>query len=157
MNTLIAIDPGLNGCGFALFRAGLLERAAYVKNVERTGNKPQDMALGLTLYVSTYKLATDDKVVCELPQVYTQDKLKGDPNDLIYLALVVGALVFQFGAKTIKPREWKGQLPKEVCNNRVRSKLSLYEIEAIDTRVPASLRHNVLDAVGIGLHELGRF
>ena len=50
----------------------------------------------------------------------------------------------------VKPAEWKGQVPKKIMNERVLSKLSAQE------RAIVKDNHNAIDAVGLGLHVLGR-
>jgi hypothetical protein len=89
---------------------------------------------------------------------------KADPNDILTLAREAGRVAGSCAAagatvRWVKPAEWKGQLPKDVCHRRVRALLTDEE-RAILTRdcrgMPASKRHNVLDAVGIGLWALGR-
>lgn len=154
---LIAIDPGLNGCGLAMFD-DLLVYATYVKETEgltHPNNKLLNMQTRINDMIGGV-CGFNYQVVCELPQVYTQGKLKGDPNDLINLALIVGGIHANYKTQLVKPREWKGQMPKEVCNQRVLSKLSPEEKEVIDKKIPKSLLHNTLDAVGIGLWALGR-
>lgn len=99
-------------------------------------------------------------VVIERPQVYVAAKLKGDPNDLISIAGVVGAigtLYWQDGSKivTYLPREWKGTVPKAVTELRVDKRLSDDEKKRVEW--PAkSLSHNVYDAIALGLFYAGR-
>lgn len=55
--------------------------------------------------------------------------------------------------------EWKGQVPKEVTQHRVRRALNAEELERLDfalAEYPKGLGHNLYDAVGIGLSFLGR-
>ena len=85
----------------------------------------------------------------------------GDPNDLVDVALVAGACAGLLPAKVafVKPRRWKGTAPKRVTNRRTREVLTSEEVHVYTvamTAVPAGLRHNVLDAIGIGLWALGR-
>lgn len=95
----------------------------------------------------------------EIPQIYTQNKLRGDPNDLVSLALVAGALGAMIGDQsritTYLPRQWGGTVPKDIKNKRVQQKLSDEEMARIE--LPAkSYQHNVWDAVGIGMHHMRR-
>ena len=90
----------------------------------------------------------------EIPQVYGGRQGKGDPNDLIAMAYVAGCLTHA-GVRTaekhcVLPREWKGQVPKDIHNKRVMSKLNPDEVAIIEAIKPASKRHNAIDAVGIG-------
>ena len=100
----------------------------------------------------------------ELPQVYRSshqavDKHKVNPNDLIDLAAVVGAVTASFRRPTrvYLPAEWKGQVPKEIVHERARARLSADELAVIERGAPrASLAHNMWDAVSIFLKHSGR-
>lgn len=99
-------------------------------------------------------------LVIERPQVYKAQFLKGDPNDLVDLALMGGALSGILHGKCratlfYLPCEWKGQVVKAAMNARIKKRLSEDEQRRIDW--PAkSLQHNVWDAIGIGLKAVGR-
>jgi hypothetical protein len=130
---LCAIDPG--ACtGWAAFDGVLVACG--------TGNPPVDRAT---------------RVVIELPQVYPRQKVP--PNDLITLAFLAGRYA---GASvnegfTVLPHQWKGNLPKDVCAAWVRARLSPAERAIVDMcNVPDKQKHNVVDAIGIGLFALGR-
>lgn len=96
-------------------------------------------------------------LILELPQVYQRGISRGDPNDLIQLAALVGTIQARFRVATTVylPREWKGQVPKEIIEARAKGNLSASELSKVE--VPAkSLAHNVWDAVGLGLVYLTR-
>lgn len=149
---LISLDPGLRGSGIAWWSAtGSLRHVAYVRNPEKTGNGPEAWAgyERVALYDNRA-----DYLVSEVPQVYRAGASKGDPDDLLQLAGVVGVFSVLVSADVrigVKPREWKGQVPKDVHHARLIKTLSEADLEKINTAAPPSLRHNVLDAVGIGL------
>lgn len=93
-------------------------------------------------------------LVIEKPQIYQGRKQKGDPNDLIDLAMVVGAWRHEHPyTELVKPRQWKGQVPKAVMTKRILSKLTDAELAVLGD---LKSNHNVVDAVGIGLWKLGR-
>lgn len=97
-----------------------------------------------------------DRIVIERPQVYRASQSKVDPNDLITLALVAGLYWGQAEdpVEFVLPAEWKGQVPKDVCWNRVKKTLPKSELAKVEfwlKDTPESLAHNVRDAIGIGL------
>jgi hypothetical protein len=105
---LIAIDPGVRLCGLAVFQDGALKSARLVRSEE----------------VSLH-LGGAETVVCEMPQAYRGRAARGDTNDILALARVVGAIE---GAARLRgaarflsphPREWKGQVPKDIMCRRV--------------------------------------
>lgn len=138
---LLAIDPG-NDLGWALFDGGTLERAGL-------RNPPVDAA---------------HQAIIERPQVYRSSKSKGDPNDLITLAIGVGQMKERLescGAtvELVLPATWKGQIPKDIHHRRILGLLAPTEKTRLDaclSGVAAGIRHNVLDAVGLGLWFLRR-
>lgn len=93
------------------------------------------------------------RVVIECPQVYARGK--GDPNDLIDLARVVGALeTLSRDCVVVRPRTWKGTLPKKIHHERVLKELTTEERAVLGTK--KKIDHNILDAVGLGLWALKR-
>lgn len=154
---LVSVDPGVHAVGIAFFIDRRLCSAAYVGGEWRGHRLPQ---VAFDAVAGALPRAYEITLVVEVPQVYGHGGAgKGeDPNDLIDLALVVGAFVGYLRpvALTIyRPREWKGQVPKDVMTRRIKEKLAPEEVAKV--RLPArGKQHNVWDAVGIGLKKLGR-
>jgi hypothetical protein len=151
MTHLVSLDPGLRGCGVAWWHAnGSLAHVAYLRNPVKKGDGPAAW-MGYTKGV--YHTLQVEHFISEVPQVYRAGASKGDPDDLIQLAGVVGVFACLFHATTytgVKPREWKGQVPKDVHHARLVKTLTPEELAMVEASAPPSLRHNVLDAVGIG-------
>lgn len=144
---LVSCDPGTKGLGLAVWSGGELVRAGF-----ETFDGPRDAVLGVTDFTGNHYF----DLAIEVPQVYVAGKSKGNPNDLIDVALVVGALIGAACASHhFVPRVWKGQTPKEITTRRSREKLSEAELARI-VMPRGSLRHNVWDAIGIGLFSLRR-
>jgi hypothetical protein len=151
MTHLVSLDPGLRGCGVAWWHAsGNLTHVAYLRNPVKKCDGPAAL-MGydsVVLYDNR-----PDYFISEVPQVYRAGASKGDPDDLIQLAGVVGVFSALFSATTytgVKPREWKGQVPKDVHHARLVKTLTPEDLAMVEAAAPPSLRHNVLDAVGIG-------
>jgi len=126
-----SIDPGKHGVGLASWSGSTLLEARYVPTEVR--------------------LSDVDLVVCEVPQIYPMEKWKGDPNDLIDVAVVAGMhLAKGLRQVMVRPREWKGSVPKTIHNNRVLTQLDPLKKAMVDV-IPKTLRHNVVDAIGLGL------
>lgn len=95
--------------------------------------------------------------VSEYPQVYP-GRHGPDPADLIQLAGVVGAVAARIPAREYVgylPRQWKGNVAKTVFTARIETRLTPEDWQKYEP-CPESLKHNVTDAVGLGLHHLGR-
>jgi len=161
---LISIDPGLRMCGVAVWSdVGQLAKAGLV----RGDAKAKDSAAWSAMVQSVKTWICDQAWalgwspwtgwVSEFPKVYAVGKSKGDPEDLLQLAGVVGGFAGLWGPATniLRPYEWKRQVPKAIMTERIKSKLTPGELERVDLPAP-SYAHNVWDAVGIGLAHLGR-
>lgn len=151
MQNILAIDPGRD-TGWAIIEGGELKACGL-------GTPP----------------APDGRhVVIERPQVYRGRSSPGDPNDLITLAIQVGRYTERAtteGAATVEhvlPHNWKGSMDADICCHRVANALDekeralLYSVLAPLARKPMTVefltsgkRHNVIDAVGLGIWSVG--
>lgn len=165
MSTLLAVDPGIRGCGVAWFHDSVLTGAAYVKSpciVDNLANAAVAMANEV---VGRINVRGVDELVVEWPRIYASRIRAGvskeDPNDLLALAGVDAAIAMALGcvAHSVYPSDWKGQLKKDPCKARVVSRLWPHEMQAAESGAKAAgaKSHNMWDAIGIGLHHLGRF
>lgn len=149
---LVAVDPGLHHCGVSVWTGdGRLIDARLVKNtVDMAGPlNAQPMARAVAAEVQL----CDADLVIEVPQVYPFGQGKGNPNDLIDLTAVAGACMGLAGGAVsyYLPRQWKGQVPKDISHRRALAKLTDLEKTTIRLCKPAGLMHNVYDAVALGL------
>jgi hypothetical protein len=143
---LIAIDPG-KVSGWALFYYTQLHAAGVLDEEEILDHPPVpewDPVLA----------------VIEVPRIYPMGKGKGDPNDLLTLALSVGDLrgFYQrrgMRVRLVTPRQWKGTAPKDIHNRRILDNLNEHETEVLPS-LAKSKAHNMIDAIGLGLWVLGR-
>lgn len=151
----IAIDPGEN-TGFAVFMGTTLIEATALPHRFALYKLRDELAL------RNFE-RTPARLIGERPQVYASGKSKADPNDLITLALKMGAffgVAEMHGAQhhAFEPAAWKRQLPKHVAALRIKERLTYQECEAVRNlnALSKTMVHNAIDAIGIGLHFLGR-
>lgn len=186
-NVLLAVDPGVRGCGCALFVDNVLQAAAYVVNLASEGGGPREAAvMARELHnwnTWTYGRAdTSLLLVLEWPQHYSGRAARGGGDDLLSLAAVDGAIAalfylngvtaklrdpnFQFSVEVqhVTPHDWKGSIPKPkrqsepyIVRERVVDRLSEAECAVVEWPKNKKLGWDVADAIGIGLHALGRF
>jgi len=166
---VLAIDPGLRWCGVAVGdgKSKVLTNCALVKNPEtqrRDGAAWGAMARTVKAWADAQ--GPFAQVICETPMQYQAGHHGGkrvDPDDILQLQGVVGAISALLGTDsvpvtTIYPYSWKGQLPKDVCFTRIKSRLTDTEAALLQhAKCAESLRHNIGDAVGIYLDAVGRF
>jgi hypothetical protein len=160
---ILAIDPGLRFCGVAIGSGDKLEACALIASPDKT-NRSGAAWGAMARAVRDWADAQGPfyRVRCETPMQYQfghHGGKKVDPDDILQIQGVVGALSALYNnVETLYPYQWKGQLPKEVGYNRVRSKLSEEELAILDAaKCAESKRHNIGDAVGIFLNTVGRF
>ena len=149
MLDFVAIDPGTEQAGFARFEAGRLTQAVLVKE---KGSTKEQRAWKVACKLGAL-CQKGEPVILEYPQIYVRSP--GDPDDLLALTLVVGGvLALQGGGELVRPRTWKGQVPKKIMTNRI-----LKQLDDAERQLCSDVKdnHNVLDAVGVGLWKLRRF
>lgn len=137
---LLAIDPGADS-GWALFDDS--------KTLLECG-------LGRSVI-------TPSHTVIEKPRIYPGAKQKARAEDVITLAVRAGEwggrLEHLSTIRYVEPHQWKGSVPKEIHQPRIWAKLNDKEKSILDKAcqgMAPSKRHNVIDAVGIGLWAVGR-
>lgn len=181
---LLAIDPGLNSPGLALFDRGLLARAVRLNTSEYTGLPDGERWLQVARSLAAWVLPQLKQrqpdllsIVFERPQIYTREKSKGDPNHLAAIAGVASCLVgilSTYGPVTVgspHPHEWIGQLAKtcHVCKKNLKkcpecrgSAWNTPRGRRIHSRLGTDElalvpdQNDAIDAVGLGLWSLGR-
>ena len=155
---VISLDPGVKAAGVAVLIDGELDVAwlAQGKSWQDTAGQAFQGLFRSKCQQDPHQYTT--KVVIERPQVYQQHKLKGNPNDLISVALMAGAFCGYAGSSafspkivSVLPRDWKGQVDPDVMIERVKGKLSKEETGRVELPRKKDMQHNVWDAVGIGL------
>ena len=151
---LLAIDPGKD-TGWAIVRDGKLFACGLGDARTLAGTRPFT------------------KLVIERPQVYRGRTSKGDPNDLITLAIQVGRYLQAFAAtglegEEIIPHTWKGTVDPDVLCRRVYASLDDAERavllpvleplarKSVAEDLTGGRRHNVIDAVGLAKWSLKR-
>lgn len=183
---LLAVDPSLRAAGAALYRGGQLSGTCFfpcvdcggegrVRDCETcsqpSGERALRMAQEIAGWVAQMR-AKPTAMAAEWPRIYRGHKSKADPNTQIGMAGVVSAVagILAMHAavdnralelRTYLPSDWIGNLPKSKVKSRIktstRAKRILSRLEGDELRVWDELdTHDEVDAVGIGLHHLGR-
>jgi len=159
---ILAVDPGITCTGMAGFLKGKLVYSTGIRPLKPINNLDSIRKIADQIVLLWEEriggLKYPETVVIEKPQIYQQAYLKGDPNDLVPLAILGGVLWERLQPKNIifpLPKEWKsGNIDKAVQSNRTRQTLSDIEIEILKDdleKVPERFQHNMYDAIGIGL------
>lgn len=168
---LVALDPSLTSTGLAVFFDVTLVHASSVQSPSGPGADlaARVLAMAAEVKVRVRSLYQDEgepvQVATERQQVYRGPRAKGDPNDLAAILAVgtaTAALLRAWSVSSYTPADWAGQLPKAEKGDckaspralRLRSRLAGLEVAVWDGIRRSD--HDAIDAVGIGLHVLGR-
>jgi hypothetical protein len=154
---LVAIDPGKKHNGYAIFELGVLIEADLVK-----GHGALDAARNTARTVNSFPSGFN-KLVVEDQQLY-RGVSRANPNDMLAVAYVSGALAALIPHTELiqpMPRVWTKGKPKEIRHKILldwrASPLEDSELQLLSSiKLPKTLKHNVLDAVALGLYALGR-
>lgn len=148
---ILSVDPGVHFHGCALWEGGELASAWLSPSGELSH-----------LAIHSRDALGVDILVIEIPQIYAIRRSKGGvkgQNDLVNLAFSAGQLAGQVDPERMvlyRPREWKGQVPKDIMIERIQDKLSPEEHKRVELPRARSKAHNVWDGIGIGLFYWGR-
>lgn len=150
---ILSVDSGGN-TGWGLFDPSKKEL------VDCGLNKLPEFYCGFLRSTPGYPPTTSvTRIIIERPHT---GKTRARARDIITLAIRAGEVggllryLTNVEPEYIEPQKWKGQIPKKRCNEIVEAKLFIQEKSLLNKIKPLSAKHNVLDAVGIGLHHVGR-
>jgi len=121
---ILGIDPGLNATGLGALYDGRMSQQTIRPDINHHNLAFRVREIAEKVRLATCDLYGLDLLVIEKPQVYERWKSKGDPNDLVDLAVLVGALIVVIPAKRIllpQPQQWKGSVPKRIHHRRIRT------------------------------------
>lgn len=156
----LSVDPSINACGYAvheistkkLLDHGLISPKKAIKKKEGAST-----FIAKSRYVlDTIAEIMDDygadsvQLVLEIPDHWGDQGFLARESGSIYKLTFVCGMICSLSPDivTYLPREWKGQMKKEVMQRR----LAKFCAGIVD--IP-SLNHNIVDAIGIGRKFLG--
>jgi hypothetical protein len=167
MHSLLALDPGLGGTGYALWiarkraehtrrhwapdQAGVIDlRGDYAK--EEWWVRCHTIAELIKLLLPSERT----NIVCEFTEYHqaahrVMSWKTGDLQKLTFLSGVIYAVTRPNPFLPIVTSGWKGQLSKRLVEERIRTRLGRQTCERL------GIKTHAWDATGIGLWALGRF
>lgn len=169
---LVAIDPGRN-TGFAVFvrfhpvapftlqAAGVIQGGGRDVSALATDLRTKARTMILQrLWALGFHPGETPAVVCEY-MVFRPEDRRSVVEDLFQVQAVAGVVcgAISDDIRYVRPDEWKGSVPKEIMERRIAAAVWSEELPTYSSLAPLadSLRHNAIDAVGIGFHATGRF
>jgi hypothetical protein len=144
---LHAFDPSTKATGYALFEDGRLT-FAYVIEAKGVDSMIEN--------VQTFLKWSWAKgfAVLETPRTYPRSPAK--TKSLLMITQIVGAIRAHFPtSRTYTPQQWNHGRPKKVTRERINDLLSPSEL-AMMLAIRKGIRGDAYDAVGVGMHHLGR-
>lgn len=173
MTLFLGIDPDLHHTGIALLDefGRVLGVECVVLGPKHTGEEAvvlMSRAIGAVIgMINDYKPGVNNVIVEGQTISFRQT---ADPDSIIKLAHVTGACVgaanelLECAVRIPKPREWKGQVPKQVHHQRILDRLGWkYELHGspkngyaaptdppVGRKLKATHWKHVVDAIGLG-------
>ena len=153
---LMSIDPSINYCGVAIFdmKTKVLEDAVLIRP-DKITQHGEWYGKAFSIYTKVYAIVEKCKVTAitvERPDHWSVAGFEArESGSIEKLAFLVGLFYSMHDEisdfKLFLPREWKGQLPKEVVRNRL---AAVYTKDKYSKKEWAALDHNIMDSVAIG-------
>lgn len=148
---LLSCDPSINNVGIAIWELPnvLIEYKLLHPKVGQRSNeydKSWSIFHQMKEYIQTYEV---NRMILEIPSHWSVAGFEArETGSMAKLMLVVG-MIYSLKdeleeLKIVKPNEWKGQLSKEVMENRLRDDYNTIGVEL------EKLNPNVVDAIGLG-------
>lgn len=153
MSVLLSIDPSINNLGMAIWEVEKKRLIHYkllhpMREMRKNEfEKSISMMRQLREYVEKYYI---NIMIVEVPEYWAvggfEARETGSMTKLMFVCGMICSLVEMEIINVLSmvtPRDWKGQLPKNVVKNRLRESY----LENVDL---LTLNDNVVDAIGIG-------
>lgn len=154
MRNLMAIDPGLQGTGIAIWRGP--SHVPHIVDVLKgpRGGEWMDRVEVIASFVREfYREHSIGEVVCEMMEFHgTARSMMSWHGDLQRTLILIGSIhgrTHKADWRLTPPSEWKGQLPKSVTIHRVQKAIGLRACHQL------KIHTHAWDAVGIGLWHRG--
>lgn len=161
---LIAIDPGLQGTGVAVWHLGKLVEARVIDVPSKLRGLPWTeraefiaTAIEQSLFarIGLQYRAAEFTVVCEFMEGFGGAKMMawktGDMQRTVYLIGLISGRIWPARFVPVNVGTWKGQLPKHIVEERLRRRMGPALVKKLDPQLHA------WDAIGIGMWARGEF
>ena len=163
LQKVISFDCGLSYVGAAIFDCttkALVDCHYIDTGIDGRYGAEQVADLVLKVLKVFEKDLSNALITVEYPEQYAQTPA---PRSSVQgLACTGGGIVCMLKREDNKvefvlPKEWKKQVPKDIMLERIVNRLSDSEKAILESkRLIKSKKHNVVDAIGLGLYKIGR-
>lgn len=146
-------DPGGACAGWACFSDEGVLLSCGLSRPHKDVKDPNGRARYHKAFLASLGASTD--ILSESMWFRPRKGKKGQfipPQDLIDTNLIAGHV----GTNWVIPHTWKGMVPKDEHQPKILACLAKPERALVDAVMPNGLRHNCIDAVGIGLWRFNR-
>ncbi len=158
--SVLACDPGVGlgkFSGWALLEDAMLQECGVIEGYGLLGTGIVDHINDLAKILR--HRGVDIVAVEQMVERGKSSNVRA--KDLLALSQVSGAMLALPGAgerRLVPPSTWKGSTPKPIANQRTLDALTGAEVQILNavTADMKTIPHDLLDAIGIGLHVVGR-
>lgn len=150
MSYILAVDPSINSCGYAVFENNQISPILYNIISSKSLNtqdfeyiaKSRAMFEKVRTIQSQFK---DCKIILEVPEYRKSAYIARESDAIVKLSFVCGMISSLENVHHYTPSQWKGQVPKEVMRKRLANYITDIDIMHIK-------QHDVVDAIGLGYY-----
>jgi Holliday junction resolvasome RuvABC endonuclease subunit len=151
----IGIDPGRN-TGYAVIDAdgNVEDLGVFTLKSKKLEEQLDDLDYEIAQAFTPFQRA-EYVTAIELPVIYNRLQNPGNPNDILKVAFIAGAIAANFVQCFLPtPRDWKGTTPKKI--NHARTLARCGGIKDLLNGIPATKQEHALDALGIAFWALDK-
>jgi hypothetical protein len=158
-DTVLALDPGLRACGWAVFEELRLVTCGCARTKGSATGPEQWRKMAVEMHKASL-CCTPDGLAVEYMQ--TRKGMSAAHDNLIQLTWVSGLLAGYLDTEllAVPANDWTGGRKKEANHPVIESFLDASELAVLRKGMASTIKGHhkeVLDAVGIGLWAVGRF
>lgn len=152
---VLSIDPSINFLGYAIHKNNALLEYKLLRSSSKHIDfidKSRYMVNKLKSIINEFSFKGNYTltIVTEIPQYWGVAGFIARESGAIPKLMFLCGMIMGLNDKVVAltPNNWKGQLPKNVVNNRLRKEYTNIDI--------ANLDHNIVDAIGIGNYYINK-
>lgn len=154
--TFMTVDPSINNLGMAIYSNSKLFEHALVHPDKESKSQGEHMLKTYSLLQTLKALVNKylvEEIVLEVPEYWGEaGYVARESGSIMKMMFLCGAVFCGFkdlglSVECVTPRQWKGQLPKDVVRNRL---APTFVPRYFDQQEWKKLDHNIMDAIAIG-------
>lgn len=150
MAYLLAIDPSINSCGYAVFEHEQISPILYnvISSRVLETKRQEYIAKSRAVFEKVRSIQAqfeNCKIILEVPEYRKSAHMARESDAIVKLSFVCGMISALDNVIHYTPSQWKGQVPKDVMRRRLSGIITDIDIMRIKS-------HDTVDAIGLGYY-----